>query len=141
MTQLIWPLPTCWIYPTSPLPSSAVKCPAHANSRIACCPALLESSSTDLLFFEVLISFHSSLSSSMTSADRPFLTPLFKRALSSSPNGPRPTVALTLSLPSLYLDASSVPADVLRVLSTCIRCTRNTHSAQDMLWMNAFFIN
>lgn len=131
MAQLIWPLPTCWIYPTSPLPSSAVKCPARANSRIA----------RDFLFFEALISFHSSLSSSMTSADRPFLTPLFKRALSSSPNGPRPTVALTLSLPSLYLDASSAPADVLHVLSTCIRCTGNTHSAQDMLWMNAFFIN
>ena len=92
------------------------------------CPGLLDSSSNDLLFFEISVPFHSSFSSCMTFPDQSFLILLFKKAFSSSPNGPRPPVALMhLLLPSLYLNSSSAPANILYVLSICTHNTRKTH--------------
>lgn len=74
------------------------------------------------LFFPFTFNFpfHSSLSSSMTSSARPSL--IVERAFSPSPNRPCPTVAwICLWLPCLYLNANSIPADILHVMLTiCI---------------------
>lgn len=126
-----------------PSPSSILCCkmPACANSQIAYHPPLLESSSTNLLFFEILISSYSSVSSSLTSADRPFLPPLFKRAFSSGAKGPCPQwCCLVYCLLSTWMRA-------VGQLTSYVSCplaptvVEAEMGAQDMLSMNTFFTN